>query len=233
MTEAEAADAVSSLLALEQQLHLTEGAKAWLVDAAAFQQRLQNAVAPVAAQQQRVLSQRGTDDGDAASSLLGRAVAEALPSLVAPHDVPVLEHLTAITAEYERLDSSGPVTGLRVELEFRENPYLRTLRVGRTFAVVLNPVTLAYDVTGASEATPLAWHPGKNVTVQLVKKAPKRSGVQRHRPVHSFFRLFVQGGVEAVGEDDATFHELLCAAAPHIAALPMQAAASSDRGSGM
>jgi len=109
------------------------------------------------------------------------------------HDEPVLDYLTDIV--WELLDESCRDKGFRIRFVFAPNPYFSNELLTKEYHYEKkNPYVSDPEVCTKIVASPIDWHTGKNVTVELIAKKPK-SGRRRvtkpkreEVPRPSFFR---------------------------------------------
>lgn len=128
---------------------------------------------------------------------------------VSDKDVEVLKFLRDIQAE--NLEENGAARGFKLKFTFAENPFFTNTVLEKTYFM------LADDdgVLEKSEGTKIAWHPGKDVTVKIMKKKPKKGKANaapqtKTEKVESFFNFFdpPQLPDEDVEVDEETIDEL-------------------------
>jgi len=129
-------------------------------------------------------------------------------------DEPVLEFLTDITKDY--LDPEDSQKGFKLAFHFIENPYFTNSEITKEYHTQeRSPYTGEMD-TEEVKASEINWKPGKNVTVEAVKKKVKGGGAKKQKakskekeePRDSFFRGFFRN--LKVGEaipDDVNMEE--------------------------
>mmetsp|Transcript_13232 Transcript_13232/g.23289 ORF Transcript_13232/g.23289 Transcript_13232/m.23289 type:complete len:343 (-) Transcript_13232:605-1633(-) len=121
--------------------------------------------------------------------------------MIKDKDVEVLTHLTNIIST-PVLTEEGARTGFKLTFTFNDNPYFTNKTLQKTY--VLSPED--EGVLEKAEGTKIEWKAGKDVTIKIMKKKPKKGGKQDHKPqiktekVDSFFNFFSPPDVP--GEDD-------------------------------
>lgn len=125
--------------------------------------------------------------------------------MIKDKDVDVLKYLRDIQAE--NIFEDGTPRGFKLRFYFDTNPYFTNEVLEKTYFM------LADDdgVLEKAEGTKVQWHPGKDVTVKVMKKKPKKGGKPEAKPqmktekVESFFNFFdppqVPGDEDEVEED--------------------------------
>jgi nucleosome assembly protein 1-like 1 len=152
-----------------------------------------------------------------------RSIAE----FIEEHDLPVLKYLQDVTTAYV-----GDLAGFRLDFHFAPNPYFENARLSKVFHIPKfvdgAPVEKAEKKEGEEakaaaaeeeeeedfdedsfdvkkiEGTEIAWKPGHNVTVKVLKKKQKGKGgkpgktTTKEEELPSFFRFFEAPDVEAI-----------------------------------
>jgi len=111
-------------------------------------------------------------------------------------DEPVLEYLSDITKTY--IDESDLNKGFKLNFHFVENPYFSNTVIWKEYHTQeSSPYTCEIE-TSEIKAVEIDWKPGKNVTVETIKKKTKGGGAKKQKqkgkekeePRDSFFRNF-------------------------------------------
>eukprot|EP00448_Togula_jolla_P010715 CAMPEP_0170605676 /NCGR_PEP_ID=MMETSP0224-20130122/20100_1 /TAXON_ID=285029 /ORGANISM="Togula jolla, Strain CCCM 725" /LENGTH=301 /DNA_ID=CAMNT_0010930695 /DNA_START=33 /DNA_END=938 /DNA_ORIENTATION=- len=110
-------------------------------------------------------------------------------------DEPVLEYLRDITTV--NLDENDPNSGFRLEFKFVENPYFTDTTLWKEYhSKESSPYTQEIEPEEI-KASSINWKPGKDVTVEIIRKKVKGGGAkkakaskEKEEPRESFFRIF-------------------------------------------
>lgn len=100
----------------------------------------------------------------------------------------MLSFLTDVRSE--QLDGEDE-KGFRLVFDFKENPFFTNTALTKTYCMVDEDDPILEKAIG----TEINWHPGKNITVKVMKKKPKK-GSKNAKPVtkteqcESFFNFF-------------------------------------------
>lgn len=128
------------------------------------------------------------------------------------HDEPVLQYLKDIT--FENLDPMDRHKGYRFEFLFAENPYFEHSMLFKEYhCQEKSPYTGEPDVLEIKAST-INWKPGKDVTIEKVKKQVKgkknnRQSKEKEEPRPSFFRSFFRNMKKGQPlPDDMDAHEI-------------------------
>lgn len=128
-------------------------------------------------------------------------------------DADALTYLTDITCEAVSGTSKQPgedgeedteveTTGFKLTFTFKENPYFTNTVLTKSYHMLDDDE----PVLERSEGTEIDWKPGKNITVKVMKKKPKKGArpdakpQTKLEPVESFFNFF---SPPQVPDDDA------------------------------
>jgi hypothetical protein len=182
----------------------------------ALHQKILQAVQAAAAAQQRVLA--GTEPATAAAIAQGKpeghsvdlpAQAPRAHNLIAiavlqqpqfsdnPGDAEVLmKHCTGVSAEAATPPAGEPEppVGVRITLSFSANPFFKNDTISRVFGLAAD-ASDEISVVNADDGTTIQWLPGKDTTMQPVKKVSRTGPQVRKVPVMSIFRLFTKDGL--------------------------------------
>eukprot|EP00927_Polykrikos_kofoidii_P061927 TRINITY_DN56751_c0_g1_i1.p1 TRINITY_DN56751_c0_g1~~TRINITY_DN56751_c0_g1_i1.p1 ORF type:complete len:335 (+),score=81.33 TRINITY_DN56751_c0_g1_i1:99-1007(+) len=111
-------------------------------------------------------------------------------------DLPVLEHLIDITKDH--LDKDDSTKGFKLTFQFSENPYFEHRELSKEYHTEEESPYTADINAEEVKATQIVWKPGKDVTMEKVKKKKAKGGgakkgnqtttKEEERP--SFFRTF-------------------------------------------
>jgi nucleosome assembly protein 1-like 1 len=138
-----------------------------------------------------------------------------IADFIEEHDVPVLKYLEDVTTGYV-----GDLAGFRLDFHFAPNPYFENAKLSKVFHIP-NFVDGAPEVEGAEknedeeededsldvkkiDGTEIAWKPGHNVTVKVIKKKTKGKGgkagktVTKEEELASFFRFFEEPDIASM-----------------------------------
>eukprot|EP01136_Pigoraptor_vietnamica_P036779 Opistho-1_new@103809 len=124
---------------------------------------------------------------------------------ITEEDVPILRHLTDI-----QLTSLPNGDGFKIHFHFSPNDYFTDAVLTKTYYLEWDEEE-AEQVFSKAEGQPIAWKPGKNVTVKLIKKKQKHKAkgttrtVTKEVPTDSFFNFFNPPAMpeeEEEGDDD-------------------------------
>jgi len=139
-------------------------------------------------------------------------------------DEPVLEYLSAI--KKVNLDPDDQHKGFKLSFTFVDNPYVSNAELWKEYHTQeASPYTGEIE-TKEIKASEISWKPGKDVTVEKVKKSIKGGGAkkakqkakERDEPRDSFFRCFfrnmepemdIPDDLDAIGEDSDVEEEEL------------------------
>jgi len=127
------------------------------------------------------------------------------------HDEPVLQYLKDIT--FTNLDPTDRQKGCRFEFLFVANPYFENTVLSKEYHTSeKSPYTGDVDVL-KTEASNINWKPGKDVTVEKVKKQTKgkkgKQSKEKEEPRPSFFRSFFRSMKKGAPlPDDIDPHEI-------------------------
>jgi nucleosome assembly protein 1-like 1 len=112
-------------------------------------------------------------------------------------DEPVLKYLNDITRSYP--DPEQPQKAIRLEFTFKENPYFTNTVLWLEAHFDYDTETYKpYKETDCCEvkSCPIEWKPGKDITVEKVKKesagkkgGKRKPGKAKEEPIPSFFRI--------------------------------------------
>eukprot|EP00928_Gymnodinium_smaydae_P072703 TRINITY_DN56004_c0_g1_i1.p1 TRINITY_DN56004_c0_g1~~TRINITY_DN56004_c0_g1_i1.p1 ORF type:complete len:335 (-),score=143.67 TRINITY_DN56004_c0_g1_i1:237-1241(-) len=119
----------------------------------------------------------------------------ALEDAIEEYDMPVLAFIKDI--KKENLDASDSSKGFKLTFEFAENPFFENATLEKEYITEEDsPYTGDINVVEV-KSTKVDWKPGKDVTVELVKKKVKGGGAkkakqakEKQEPRPSFFRGF-------------------------------------------
>ncbi|PNH05128.1 hypothetical protein TSOC_008645 [Tetrabaena socialis] len=135
---------------------------------------------------------------------------EVTMDMIKDKDMDVLKYLRDIQAEALVVD--GVSHGFKLRFFFNSNPYFPNEVLEKTYHMLPEDD----GVLERAEGTKIEWSPGKDVTVKIMKKKPKKGGKADAKPqvkterVDSFFNFFdppqVPDGEEEIDED--TMEEL-------------------------
>jgi len=138
--------------------------------------------------------------------------------IIQDYDVPIIkEYLEDITTE---IHTNPP--GFSLLFHFAENPYFSNNILKKYYQLQMevphadgaNPFHYEGPIIVKCQGTVIDWHPGKNVTVKVIKKAPKK-GQQTGKPVtktvscDSFFNFFTPKITEESPDMDSEYEEQL------------------------
>jgi nucleosome assembly protein 1-like 1 len=130
------------------------------------------------------------------------------------HDEPVMEYLQNISVS--DLDPDDAQKGFRLQFHFSENPYFENAVLSKEFhSKEASPYRDDIDTTEIV-ATTIKWKPGKDVTVEKVKKEAKgkksKASKAKEEPRPSFFRDFFKSMKQGDPlPDDIDPHEICMA----------------------
>lgn len=128
--------------------------------------------------------------------LMAMANLPAFEDSIQEWDAPVLEYLCDITKGY--IDSDDLSKGFRINFHFVENPYFSNAILWKEYHTEeSSPYTCEMDTTEI-KASEINWKPGKNVTIETIKKKVKGGGAKKNKQKgkekeefrDSFFRNF-------------------------------------------
>ncbi|KXZ45416.1 hypothetical protein GPECTOR_55g322 [Gonium pectorale] len=135
---------------------------------------------------------------------------EVTMDMIKDKDMDVLKYLRDVQAE--ALVEDGVSHGFKLRFFFDSNPYFTNEILEKTYHMLPEDE----GVLERAEGTKIEWNPGKDVTVKVMKKKPKKGGKGSDKPqvkterVDSFFNFFdppqVPDGEEEIDED--TMEEL-------------------------
>lgn len=126
---------------------------------------------------------------------------DATADLIKEKDVDVLTYLTNITAESTHTEE-GATNGFKLRFEFKENPYFANKALEKAYQLSPEDEGVLEKAIG----TTIEWKAGKDVTIKIMKKKPKKGGKPDSKPqikterVDSFFNFF--SPPDLPGEDD-------------------------------
>lgn len=128
--------------------------------------------------------------------------------LIKEKDVDVLTYLTNITAESTHTED-GDTNGFKIKFEFKENPYFTNVVLEKLYQLSPEDEGVLEKAIG----TPIEWKAGKDVTIKIMKKKPKKGGKPDAKPqiktekVDSFFNFF--SPPDLPGDDDEIEEEAM------------------------
>jgi nucleosome assembly protein 1-like 1 len=126
---------------------------------------------------------------------------EQIGEQISEKDEGVLEHLIDITEE--ELDPDEGESGFRLTFHFAKNPYFPHETLTKTYHMSEEED----NVLERAEGTKIEWASGKNPTVKVMKKKPKKGAkpgtkpLTKLEPVPSFFSFFSPPEVPAEGTE--------------------------------
>uniref|UniRef100_A0A7S3VJL0 Nucleosome assembly protein n=1 Tax=Dunaliella tertiolecta TaxID=3047 RepID=A0A7S3VJL0_DUNTE len=121
--------------------------------------------------------------------------------LIKDKDIEILQYLTNITSE-SLLAEDGAPRGFKLFFHFSENPFFSNTVLEKTYLMMTDDE----GVLEKAEGTKIDWKAGKDVTIKIMKKKPKKGAKPDAKPqiktekVDSFFNFFSPPDVPA--EDD-------------------------------
>lgn len=122
--------------------------------------------------------------------------------LIKDKDLDVLSYLSDIQSE-SILEEGGLPRGFKLTFIFRENPYFTNSVLTKTYFMLPEDD----GVLEKAEGTKIEWKAGKDVTIKIMKKKPKKGGKPDAKPqiktekVDSFFNFFSPPDVPGEDED--------------------------------
>lgn len=126
--------------------------------------------------------------------------------LIKDKDLEVLKFLQDVQSE--NLFEDGAPRGFKLSFQFAENPFFTNKVLEKAYFMVPDEDGVLEKATG----TKIEWNTGKDVTVKIMKKKPKKGGKDakpqiKTEKIESFFNFF--SPPEVPGEDDEVDEETM------------------------